>query len=197
MAKGLNLAEVRLSVKKREVRRAITQYYIGKNVFAAEVLENIPEKAPASGTAQLELEKLRLEHAIKLKQLEAAEKVKERAEQEREYEEKEKQRQHDLDMEKLRQERRAQGPDREERFNVSREFRLVPPFEEKDLDSYFLHFEKVAVSQKWLRDQWVALLQSVLKGKAQRAYVALSERAADDYKKIKQAFGPSGLRVGT
>ncbi|XP_059801840.1 uncharacterized protein LOC132378742 [Hypanus sabinus] len=224
MAKGLNLAEERLSMKKRDVRRAITQYYIGKNVFAAEVLENIPEKVPASGTAQLELEKLRLEHAIKLKQLEAAEKEKERAEREkertdkqrehelqlkelevkkeqdraereraekeREYEEAEKQRQHDLDMEKLRQERRAQGSDREEQFNVSQELRLVPPFEETDVDSYFLHFEKVAENQKWPKEQWVALLQSVLKGKAQWAYAALSmeEEEAENYDKVKEAI---------
>ncbi|XP_072888597.1 tumor necrosis factor receptor superfamily member 5-like [Hemitrygon akajei] len=31
-------------MKNREVRRAITQYYIGENVFEAEELENIPEK---------------------------------------------------------------------------------------------------------------------------------------------------------
>ncbi|XP_072881824.1 uncharacterized protein [Hemitrygon akajei] len=253
IAKGLSLAEVRLSMKKREVRRAITQYYIVKDVFSAEVLENIPEKVPASGTAQLELEKLRLEHEIKLKQLEAAEKEKERAEKEKERAEREKeradkqrehalqlkelevkreqeraekqrehevqlkqleaaekereraekekeraekereaekQRQHDLDMEKLRQERRAQGSDREERFNVSRELRLVPPFEETDVDSYFLLFEKVAVNQKWPKEQWVALLQSVLKGKAQRAYAALSmeEEEAENYDKVKEAI---------
>ncbi|XP_059812849.1 trichohyalin-like isoform X2 [Hypanus sabinus] len=252
LAKGLNLAEVRLSMKKREVRRAITQYYIGKNVFAAEVLENIPEKVPASGMAQLELEKLRLEHVIELKQLEAAEKEKERAEREKERAERErehalhlkelevkqehelqlkglevkkeqdraekqreheiqlkqleaaekekerakkereaeKQRKHDLEMEKLRLGQRDQGSDREERFNVSRELRLVPPFEEMDVDSYFLLFEKVAVNQKWPKEQWVALLQSVLKGKAQRVYTALSmeEGEEESYDKVKAAI---------
>ncbi|XP_059831876.1 axoneme-associated protein mst101(2)-like [Hypanus sabinus] len=231
LAKGLNLVEVRLSMKKREVRRAITQYYIEKNMFAAEVLENIPEKVPASGTAQLELEKLKLEHAIKLKQLEAAEKENERAEREREHalqlkelevkreqeraekqrehelrlkqleaaekekeraekeREAEKQRKHDLEMEKLRQEPRVPGSDREERFNVSRELRLVPPFEETDVDSYFLLFEKVAVNQKWPRGQWVALLQSVLKGKAQRAYTALAMGEEEEsYDNVKAAI---------
>ncbi|XP_072921387.1 uncharacterized protein [Hemitrygon akajei] len=127
------------------------------------------------------------EHEIQLKQLEAAEKERERAEKEREAE---KQRQHDLDMEKLRQERRVQGSDREERFNVSRELRVVPPFEETDVDSYFLLFEKVAVNQKWPKEQWVALLQSVLKGKAQRAYVVLSmeEEESENYEKVKEAI---------
>ncbi|XP_072922009.1 uncharacterized protein [Hemitrygon akajei] len=93
-------------------------------------------------------------------------------------------------MEKLRQEQRVQGSDREERFNVSRELRLVPPFEETDVDSYFLLFEKVAVNQKWPRDQWVALLQSVLKGKAQRAYMVLSmeEEEEESYEKVKAAI---------
>ncbi|XP_072899713.1 uncharacterized protein [Hemitrygon akajei] len=223
IVKGLNLAEVRLSLKKRKVRRAITQYYIVKNVFSAEVLENIPEKVPASGTAQLELEKLRLdveqwkrehelqlkelevkreqeraekqrEHEIQFKQLEAAEKERERAEKEKERAKKEReaenQRQHDLDMEKLRQVRRAQGSDREEWFKVSRKLRVVPPFEETDVDSYFLLFEKVAVNQKWPKEQWVALLQSVLKGKAQRAYAALSmeEEEVENYEKVKEGI---------
>ncbi|XP_059807037.1 uncharacterized protein LOC132381549 [Hypanus sabinus] len=93
-------------------------------------------------------------------------------------------------MEKLRQERRAQGSDREEQFNVSRELRLVPLLEETDVDSYFLHFEKVAVNQKWPKEQWAALLQSVLKGKAQRAYAALSmeEEEFENYEKVKEAI---------
>ncbi|XP_059848926.1 E3 ubiquitin-protein ligase BRE1A-like [Hypanus sabinus] len=201
LAKGLNL--MRSSMKKREVRRAITQYYVGKNVFEGEVLEDIPDKVPSSGTVQLEVERLKLErelklkelevaereregkarerererqrqHEIHLKKLEAEEKEKERAEKEKERAEKEKQRQHDWEIEKMKNERRDQGLDQAERFNVSRELRLVPLFEETDVDSYFLLFEKVAVNQKWPKEQWVALLQSVLKGKAQRAYAALS-----------------------
>ncbi|XP_059834790.1 uncharacterized protein LOC132398969 [Hypanus sabinus] len=93
-------------MKKWEVRRAITQYYIEKNVFAAEVLENIPEKVPASGTAQLELEKLRLEHEIKLKQMRKSrerERERERAEKvrERERERADKQREHARQLKEL------------------------------------------------------------------------------------------------
>ncbi|XP_072891577.1 uncharacterized protein [Hemitrygon akajei] len=157
LGKGLNLAEVKSSMKNREVRRAITQYYIGENVFEAEELENIPEKVPAGTTDQLEIERLRWEHEIKSKELEVVGREKERAETE-------KQRIHELELDRRRQERRAQGIEREEGFDVSRELRLVPPFEETDVDSYFLLFEKVAVNQKWPQEQWVALLQSVLAG---------------------------------
>ncbi|XP_072886310.1 uncharacterized protein [Hemitrygon akajei] len=93
-------------------------------------------------------------------------------------------------MEKLKKERRDLGLDRDRRFNVSRELRVVPPFEESDVDSYFLLFEKVAVNQKWPKEQWVVLLQSVLKGKAQRAYAALAveEGEAENYAKVKEAI---------
>ncbi|XP_059802435.1 uncharacterized protein LOC132379012 [Hypanus sabinus] len=90
----------------------------------------------------------------------------------------------------MKNERRDQGLDQAEWFNVSRELRLVPPFEETDVDSYFLLFEKVAVNQKWSKEQWVALLQSVLKGKSQRAYVAMSleEGGVENYDEVKEAI---------
>ena len=34
-------------------------------------------------------------------------------------------------------------------FDVSKHIRLVPPFQEKEVDKYFLHFEKVAENLKW------------------------------------------------
>ncbi|XP_072906442.1 GPN-loop GTPase 1 isoform X1 [Hemitrygon akajei] len=88
---------------------------------------------------------------------------------ENEQDQAERQRQHEIRIRELAAaERAAAGREREreelrrERFNVSRELRVVPPFEETDVDSYFLLFEKVAVNQKWPQEQWVALLQSVL-----------------------------------
>ena len=45
--------------------------------------------------------------------------------------------------------------------------RLVPPFQEKEVDKYFAHFEKVADSLNWPKESWVLLLQSILVGKAQ------------------------------
>ena len=34
-------------------------------------------------------------------------------------------------------------------FDVTQHIRLVPPFQEKEVDKYFLHFEKVAENLKW------------------------------------------------
>ena len=57
-------------------------------------------------------------------------------------------------------------------FDPARNIRLVPPFQEKEVDKYFAHFEKVADSLNWPKESWVLLLQSVLVGKAQEIYVS-------------------------
>ena len=73
-------------------------------------------------------------------------------------------------------------------FDACRNIRLVPPFSEKDVDKYFLHFEKVAQSLRWPVESWTLLLQSVIKGKAQEAYSSLSISDASDYQTVKAAI---------
>ena len=60
-------------------------------------------------------------------------------------------------------------------FDVTKHIRLVPPFQEKEVDKYFLHFEKVAENLKWPREHWTLLLQSVVIGKAREIYTQLSK----------------------
>ncbi|XP_072928239.1 uncharacterized protein [Hemitrygon akajei] len=85
----------------------------------------------------------------------------------------------------------SQGRDRaanpNEGFKIGQEIQLVPPFEEMDVDKFFLHFEKVAVNQNWPKGKWAVLLQSVLRGKAQQAYSALSMDESKDYEEVKRA----------
>ena len=71
-------------------------------------------------------------------------------------------------------------------FDASRNVRLVPPFDESDVDRYFAHFEKVAVSLKWPKQYWSLLLQSVLKGRAQEVYSALSVEQCSDFDVVKK-----------
>ena len=40
--------------------------------------------------------------------------------------------------------------DRARTFDPDRNIRLVPPFEEKEVDKYFAHFEKVADNLNWV-----------------------------------------------
>ena len=71
-------------------------------------------------------------------------------------------------------------------FDVTKHIRLVPPFQEKEVDKYFLHFEKVAENLKWPRENWTLLLQSVVIGKAREIYTQLSLVQSSDYDKVKE-----------
>ena len=55
-------------------------------------------------------------------------------------------------------------------FDVTKHIRLIPPFQKKEVDKYFLHFEKVAKNLKGPREHWTLLLQSVVIGKAREIY---------------------------
>ena len=59
-------------------------------------------------------------------------------------------------------------------FDVTKHIRLVPPFQEIEVDKYFLHLEKVAENLKWPREHWTLLLQSVEIDKAREIYTQLS-----------------------
>ena len=65
---------------------------------------------------------------------------------------------------------------------------LVSPFVEKDEEKYFPHFEKVALTLKWPREVWPLLLQSVLTGRAQEVYGAMSVEQSADYNKVKASI---------
>ena len=43
-------------------------------------------------------------------------------------------------------------------FDVSKYIKLVPKFNESDVDSYFVTFEKVANNVKWPKGYWSLLL---------------------------------------
>ena len=73
-------------------------------------------------------------------------------------------------------------------FDPARNIRLVLPFQEKEVDKYFAHFEKVADSLNWPKESWVLLLQSVLIGKAQEIYGSLSVLQSSNYEHVKEAI---------
>ena len=43
-------------------------------------------------------------------------------------------------------------------FDVGKHIRLVPLFQETEVDKYFMHFEKIASNLKWPEDVWTVLL---------------------------------------
>ena len=73
-------------------------------------------------------------------------------------------------------------------FDPSKNIRLVPPFQEKEIDKYFGQFERVADRLQWPSDMRTLMLQSVLTGKAQEVYSALPFDQSKDYALVKSAI---------
>ena len=125
------------------------------------------EKSRLEGDRQTVRERDRMEHEFKMKDLELAKAI----------------RLKELEI----QAREAGVKISTDHFDVVRNVRLVPPFNEKEVDKFFAHFERVATVLKWPLGVWTMLLQSILVGKAQQAYSSLPLEDAADYQKVKQA----------
>ena len=91
-------------------------------------------------------------------------------------------------MREIEMQERANQPKQkiEYNFDVTKHIRLVPPFQEKEVDKYFLHFEKVAENLKWPKEHWTLLLQSVLIGKAREIYTQLGVEQSHHYETVKE-----------
>ena len=73
-------------------------------------------------------------------------------------------------------------------FDPTKHVRMVPAFQEKDIESFFQAFEQNARTLSWPKEHWVLLLSTALKGKAQVAYSALPVRDRNDYETVKEAI---------
>ena len=123
---------------------------------------------------RMQREKLEMEERIQKEKLEQAEKEKER--------------QYNLRMKELEMQDKVKTKplDLGTHFDVTKHIRLFPPFQEKAVDKYFLHFEKNAENLKWPKGHWTLLLQSVVIGKAREVYTQLSLEQSSDYDKVKK-----------
>ena len=130
------------------------------------------------------LEKERLEKQRELEERLAKEKL----EQEERIEVEKEKLQYSLKMKELELSSKSMPPvsfDPSKVFDVTKHIRLVPPFQEKEVDKYFLHFEKVAENLKWPKEHWTLLLQSVVIGKAREIYTQLPLDQSSDYDTVK------------
>ena len=73
-------------------------------------------------------------------------------------------------------------------FDLAKNIRLVPKFEENRVDAFFVGFEKVANNLKWPKESWSMLLQTVLTGKAADVYSSLSDAQSSDFEILKKAI---------
>lgn len=89
--------------------------------------------------------------------------------------------------ESARLSRQSRDFDPETDFDINKCIRLIPPFSERDVDKYFVLFERVATTLKWPKEVWTLLLQCVFTGKAQEAYASLSPELSLKYDQVKSA----------
>ena len=169
--------EVNESVLKAKLKKLVLDYLVEEELMAE------PEST----------DELRGEQLLELKRLEFQERERERENQVKlkELELKEKELTIQLKMHELESHSpvvptmtTVKSPG----FDVSKDIRLVPPFQEKEVDKYFVHFEKIATSLEKPREVWTLILQSVLIGKAREIYSALPVEKSTQYEEMRRAI---------
>ena len=146
---------VQKTIRIHELVRKIAEHMVDENVFEEAVLEDLPKEIIRMTPEQIELEKIKIQTQMELERNKM-----------------------ELEKAKIQQETRLREVDlalrgREgshDSFEVTKQERLVPKFEEANVDGYFAHFERTALNLGWPKECWSMLLQTVLTGKAQRAY---------------------------
>ena len=185
LAKHYKLSEIKSSMRKHEIKNILVHYFVDEEIFNENALSLIVDIQSVSSSKELELK-------FQIRQLEIQEREKEREwkerEKEREREEREKEREFQLRMREIEMQERANQPKQkiEYNFDITKHIRLVPPFQEKEVDKYFLHFEKVAENLNWPKEHWTLLLQSVLIGKAREIYTQLGVEQSHHYETVKE-----------
>ena len=201
------LTSVKPSMLKHEIKNILIKFLVDEEILEPSALSSILvtqtdlQLRELEIQRQIQLEKIRLEQEerIRVEQLEREERMqKEKISMEKEkltmkkerleMEEKEKERQYNLRIKELEMQDKVKPKPLElgSHFDVTKHIRLVPPFQEKEVDKYFLHFEKVAENLKWPKEHWTLLLQSVVIGKAREIYTQLSLEQSSDYDKVKE-----------
>ena len=160
------------SMRKHELVRKIAEHMVDENVFEEAALEELPTEIMRMTPEQIELEKIKIQAQMELQRNKM-----------------------ELEKAKIQQETRLREVDlairgREgshDSFEVTKQARLVPKFEETNVNEYFAHFERTALNLGWPKECWSMLLQTVLTGKAQRAYATLPTENCADYNLVKAA----------
>ena len=96
----------------------------------------------------------------------------------------------DLEAQRLQLIRQGKMPTpggKDPQLDIASSLCSLPHFNEKDVDTFFRLFERVADAQEWPGSHRALMLQSRLTGKAQRTFSALSVEEAREYSTVKAA----------
>ena len=166
---------VNTSMGKGEIKKIVLNHLVEEELLPEEELENVNTREDHLELKKLKFQEREREVQLRLRELEIREK-----ELAVEYKTKEIE---------LHNAKSMGGPATNvgATFDVGKHIRFVPPFQETEVDKYFMHFEKIAASLKWPEDVWTVLLQSVLIGKAREIYSALPVDQSSNYLLVKEA----------
>ena len=117
---------VQNSMRKHELVRKITEHMLDENVFEEIALEELPTDLIRMTPEQIELEKIKIQARMELER-NRMELEKARIEQE-------------MRLREVDLARRGRGRSHDS-FKVMKQARLVPKFEEANVDEYLAHFE--------------------------------------------------------
>lgn len=73
-------------------------------------------------------------------------------------------------------------------FRVDAAVKLVPKFDENDVESFLLTFERIAQLNSWPTDKYAPILQAHLSGKALKVFTELTTEQSRDYHTLKEAL---------
>ena len=195
--------DVRRSMRKAQIVRSIAKELIDCEDYPEDFNESVWEKLPLDSVEmsdrQFELEKIRLEKQAQIEiEIEKAKIAADVQAQAQAADIERAKIEADKELEKARMEnkfkedelrfRRDSDENRRNDFDLTKYVKLVPQFNESDVDKYFQHFEKIAKNLHWPENVWSTLLQSALKGKAQETFAALSVDDSSDYDAVKAAI---------
>ena len=193
LVKHLKL-ETRSSMRKREIQKLIMKHLVNETrSFEQSALDAY--KVTQDSMPEIELDHSnsvgneREERQWQREQEEIAwQREREKREWEREREERQfKLKQQEIELQKLQLESQNKSSDHSTPyFDVTKHIRMVPPFQEREVDKYFLHFEKVAKNCNWPKESWTMLLQSIRLGKAREIFSQLTVEDSGEYDTVKQ-----------
>lgn len=137
--------DVRKLMIKASLVKVIAEHMVNNDIFEDEILNQLLVDVQEMSQAQFELEKAKIDVRTELEKA-CIEVEKASIEQEIRFKE--------LEIGRQDSEVRQQG------FDLTKQIRLKPKFQEDQLDNYFSHFKKTAMNSNWPRSAWPMLLQS-------------------------------------
>ncbi|XP_033761567.1 uncharacterized protein LOC117343335 [Pecten maximus] len=186
LAGHLNL-EVQSSMKKQKIKEVVVKYFVDSGIFE-ETFSDAMADPVGKVMEAYKARSLELEYQFKCEEM-RMEKEKREFELKCQMEREERDHQikmKELDLASVRTQPIPSQSFGSSQFDATKNIRLVPKFQEKEIDKYFLHFEKVACSLKWPKDVWTILLQSVLLGKAREIFSVMPVELSGDYDYVKE-----------